>query len=81
MFEICLYGDFGKGVASGAAMVSIVESPDCCHARTSPSFGTERMGAPVRIVRKPLRLRQFPRRISVRRFPDGAGDDLVPALR
>jgi pyruvate ferredoxin oxidoreductase gamma subunit len=62
MFQIRLHGRGGQGVVSGAEMLSIAAFLDGCHAQAFPSFGSERMGAPVmafcRIDDKEIRLRE-----------------------
>jgi len=62
MFQIRLHGRGGQGVVTGAEMLSIAAFLDGCHAQAFPSFGSERMGAPVmafcRIDDKEIRLRE-----------------------
>jgi pyruvate ferredoxin oxidoreductase gamma subunit len=62
MFQIRLHGRGGQGVVTGAEMLSIAAFIDGCHAQAFPSFGSERMGAPVmafcRIDNKEIRLRE-----------------------
>ena len=62
MFQIRLHGRGGQGVVSGAEMLSIAAFLDGCYAQAFPSFGSERMGAPVmafcRIDNKEIRLRE-----------------------
>jgi len=62
MFQIRLHGRGGQGVVTGAEMLSIAAFIDGCHAQAFPSFGSERMGAPVmafcRIDDKEIRLRE-----------------------
>jgi pyruvate ferredoxin oxidoreductase gamma subunit len=62
MFQIRLHGRGGQGVVTGAELLSIAAFLDGCHAQAFPSFGSERMGAPVmafcRIDDKEIRLRE-----------------------
>jgi pyruvate ferredoxin oxidoreductase gamma subunit len=62
MFQIRLHGRGGQGVVSGAEMLSVAAFLEGRHAQAFPSFGSERMGAPVmafcRIDDKPIRLRE-----------------------
>ena len=62
MFQIRIHGRGGQGVVSGAEMLSVAAFLDGCYAQAFPSFGSERMGAPVmafcRIDDKEIRLRE-----------------------
>ena len=62
MFQIRLHGRGGQGVVSGAEMLSVAAFLEGRHAQAFPSFGSERMGAPVmafcRIDDKEIRLRE-----------------------
>jgi pyruvate ferredoxin oxidoreductase gamma subunit len=62
MFQIRMHGRGGQGVVTGAEMMSIAAFLEGRHAQAFPSFGSERMGAPVmafcRIDDKPIRLRE-----------------------
>ena len=62
MFQIRIHGRGGQGVVSGAEMLSVAAFLEGRHAQAFPSFGSERMGAPVmafcRIDDKPIRLRE-----------------------
>jgi pyruvate ferredoxin oxidoreductase gamma subunit len=62
MFQVRIHGRGGQGVVSGAEMLSIAAFLEGRHAQAFPSFGSERMGAPVvafcRIDDKPIRLRE-----------------------
>jgi pyruvate ferredoxin oxidoreductase gamma subunit len=62
MFQVRIHGRGGQGVVSGAEMLSIAAFDEGRHAQAFPSFGSERMGAPVmafcRIDDKPIRLRE-----------------------
>ena len=62
MFQIRLHGRGGQGVVTGAEMLSIAAFVQGRHAQAFPSFGSERMGAPVvafcRIDDKEIRLRE-----------------------
>ena len=62
MLSIRIHGRGGQGVVSAAEMLSIAAFLEGKHAQAVPSFGSERMGAPVvafcRIDDKPIRLRE-----------------------
>jgi len=62
MFQVRIHGRGGQGVVSGAEMLSIAAFLEGRHAQAFPSFGSERMGAPVmafcRIDDKPIQLRE-----------------------
>ena len=62
MFQIRIHGRGGQGVVSGAELLSVSAFIEGRHAQAFPSFGSERMGAPVmafcRIDDKPIRLRE-----------------------
>ena len=62
MLQIRIHGRGGQGVVSGAEMLSVAAFLEGRHAQAFPSFGSERMGAPVmafcRIDDKPIRLRE-----------------------
>jgi pyruvate ferredoxin oxidoreductase gamma subunit len=62
MFEIRVHGRGGQGVVTAAEMLSVAAFLDGKEAQAFPSFGSERMGAPVmafcRISDKPIRLRE-----------------------
>jgi pyruvate ferredoxin oxidoreductase gamma subunit len=62
MFQIRLHGRGGQGVVSGAEMLSVAAFLEGRHAQAFPSFGSERMGAPVmafcRIDDKEIRSRE-----------------------
>src|SRR5580765_486454 len=47
MFQIRIHGRGGQGVVSGAEMLSVAAFLEGKHAQAFPSFGSERMGAPV----------------------------------
>ena len=47
MFQIRLHGRGGQGVVSGAEILSVAAFIEQKHAQAFPSFGSERMGAPV----------------------------------
>jgi pyruvate ferredoxin oxidoreductase gamma subunit len=60
--QIRIHGRGGQGVVSAAEMLSIAAFLEGRHAQAFPSFGSERMGAPVmafcRISDRPIRLRE-----------------------
>jgi pyruvate ferredoxin oxidoreductase gamma subunit len=62
MFQIRIHGRGGQGVVSGAEMLSKAAFLEGKHSQAFPSFGSERMGAPVmafcRIAEKEIRLRE-----------------------
>jgi pyruvate ferredoxin oxidoreductase gamma subunit len=62
MLAVRIHGRGGQGVVSGAELLSVAAFNEGRHAQAFPSFGSERMGAPVmafcRIDSKPIRLRE-----------------------
>jgi len=62
MFEIRIHGRGGQGVVTGAELLSVAAFDEGKHAQAFPSFGSERMGAPVisfcRIDDKEIRRRE-----------------------
>ena len=62
MFQVRIHGRGGQGVVSAAEMLSVAAFLEGRHAQAFPSFGSERMGAPVmafcRIDTKEIRLRE-----------------------
>jgi 2-oxoacid:acceptor oxidoreductase gamma subunit (pyruvate/2-ketoisovalerate family) len=62
MFQVRIHGRGGQGVVTGAEMLSVAAFFEERHAQAFPSFGSERMGAPVvafcRIADKEIRLRE-----------------------
>jgi pyruvate ferredoxin oxidoreductase gamma subunit len=62
MFQVRIHGRGGQGVVTGAEMLSLAAFFEGRHAQAFPSFGSERMGAPVvafcRIADKEIRLRE-----------------------
>jgi len=62
MFQIRIHGGGGQGVVSGAELLSVAAFIEGRYAQAFPSFGSERMGAPVmafcRIDDKDIRLRE-----------------------
>jgi len=62
MFEIRIHGRGGQGVVTAAELLSIAAFIEGRHAQAFPSFGSERMGAPVvaycRIADREIRLRE-----------------------
>jgi pyruvate ferredoxin oxidoreductase gamma subunit len=61
-FEIRVHGRGGQGVVTAAELLSVAAFDEGRHAQAFPSFGSERMGAPVvafcRISDSELRLRE-----------------------
>ena len=62
MFQVRIHGRGGQGVVSAAEMLSVAGFLENRHTQAFPSFGSERMGAPVmafcRLDDKPIRLRE-----------------------
>ena len=62
MFQTRIHGRGGQGVVTAAEVLSIAAFLEGKHAQAFPSFGSERMGAPVtafcRIDAKEIRLRE-----------------------
>ena len=62
MLPVRIHGRGGQGVVSGAEVLAVAAFLEGRHAQAFPSFGSERMGAPVmafcRIDDRPIRLRE-----------------------
>jgi len=62
VLQVRMHGRGGQGVVSGAEMLSVAAFHEGRYAQAFPSFGSERMGAPVmafcRIDDRPIRLRE-----------------------
>jgi len=62
MFQVRIHGRGGQGVVSAAEMLSLAAFDEGRYAQAFPSFGSERMGAPVmafcRIDDREIRLRE-----------------------
>lgn len=62
MFQVRIHGRGGQGVVTGAELLSVAAFLEGKHSQAFPSFGSERMGAPVisfcRISDKAIRLRE-----------------------
>jgi pyruvate ferredoxin oxidoreductase gamma subunit len=62
MFQIRIHGRGGQGVVTAAELLSVAAFLEGRHAQAFPSFGSERMGAPVvafcRIDDRPIRVRE-----------------------
>jgi pyruvate ferredoxin oxidoreductase gamma subunit len=62
MFQIRIHGRGGQGVVTAAELLSVAAFKEGRHAQAFPSFGSERMGAPVisfcRVDDKEIRLRE-----------------------
>ncbi len=62
VFEVRLHGRGGQGVVTAAELLSVAAFLDGHEAQAFPSFGSERMGAPVmafcRVADRPIRLRE-----------------------
>jgi pyruvate ferredoxin oxidoreductase gamma subunit len=62
LFQVRIHGRGGQGVVSAAEMLSVAAFLEDKHAQAFPSFGSERMGAPVmafcRISDREIRLRE-----------------------
>ncbi len=61
-FEIRVHGRGGQGVVTAAELLSVAAFDEGVHAQAFPSFGSERMGAPVvafcRFSEVPIRTRE-----------------------
>jgi pyruvate ferredoxin oxidoreductase gamma subunit len=62
MFQVRIHGRGGQGVVTAAELLSVAAFTEGRHAQAFPSFGSERMGAPVvafcRIDERPIRVRE-----------------------
>ena len=62
MFQVRIHGRGGQGVVTAAELLSMAAFREGRHAQAFPSFGSERMGAPVvsfcRLDDKEIRLRE-----------------------
>ena len=62
MFQTRIHGRGGQGVVTAAEMLSVAAFDEGLHAQAFPSFGSERMGAPVvafcRIDDREIRVRE-----------------------
>jgi pyruvate ferredoxin oxidoreductase gamma subunit len=62
MFQVRIHGRGGQGVVTAAELLSVAAFLDGAHAQAFPSFGSERMGAPVvafcRIDDREIRVRE-----------------------
>ena len=62
MFQIRVHGRGGQGVVTAAEVLSVAGFLDGREAQAFPSFGSERMGAPVmafcRLDEVPIRVRE-----------------------
>ncbi len=62
MFQVRIHGRGGQGVVSASQMMSVAAFHQGRHSQSFPSFGSERMGAPViafvRIDEKEIELRE-----------------------
>ena len=62
MFQVRFHGRGGQGVVTAAEILSMAAFAEGRHAQAFPSFGSERMGAPVvsfcRIDDLPIRTRE-----------------------
>jgi pyruvate ferredoxin oxidoreductase gamma subunit len=62
MFQVRIHGRGGQGVVTAAELLSVAAFDEGRHAQAFPSFGSERMGAPVtafcRIDDREIRLRE-----------------------
>jgi pyruvate ferredoxin oxidoreductase gamma subunit len=61
-FEVRIHGRGGQGVVTAAELLSVAAFDEGRHAQAFPSFGSERMGAPVisfcRFSDRPIRTRE-----------------------
>ena len=62
MFQVRIHGRGGQGVVTAAELLSMAAFAEGRHSQAFPSFGSERMGAPVvsfcRIDDRPIRTRE-----------------------
>lgn len=62
MFQVRIHGRGGQGVVTAAELLSLAAFDEGRHAQAFPTFGSERMGAPVtafcRIDDRPIRSRE-----------------------
>jgi pyruvate ferredoxin oxidoreductase gamma subunit len=62
MYQVRFHGRGGQGVVTAAELLSVAAFTEGRHAQAFPSFGSERMGAPVaafcRISDQPIRIRE-----------------------
>ncbi len=62
MFQVRIHGRGGQGTVTAAEILSVAAFDEGRHAQAFPSFGSERMGAPVvsycRIDDRPIRTRE-----------------------
>jgi len=62
MFQVRIHGRGGQGVVTAAELLALAAFLEGRHAQAFPSFGSERMGAPVvsfcRIDDRPIRVRE-----------------------
>jgi pyruvate ferredoxin oxidoreductase gamma subunit len=62
MFQVRIHGRGGQGVVTAAEILSVAAFSEGRHAQAFPSFGSERMGAPVvsfcRMDDRPIRTRE-----------------------
>ena len=62
MFQVRIHGRGGQGVVTAAELMSVAAFLEGKHAQAFPSFGSERMGAPIvsfcRLDDKEIRLRE-----------------------
>jgi pyruvate ferredoxin oxidoreductase gamma subunit len=62
MFQVRIHGRGGQGVVTAAELLSIAAFEEGQHAQAFPTFGSERMGAPVtsfcRVDDSPIRIRE-----------------------
>jgi pyruvate ferredoxin oxidoreductase gamma subunit len=62
VFEIRIHGRGGQGVVTAAELLSVAAFDGGRHAQAFPTFGSERMGAPVvsfvRVAEAPIRIRE-----------------------
>lgn len=62
MFQVRIHGRGGQGAVTAAELLSVAAFDEGRHAQAFPSFGSERMGAPVvsfcRLSDRPIRTRE-----------------------
>lgn len=54
MFQIRIHGRGGQGVVSASELLSVAAFKEGKYSQSFPSFGSERMGAPVQAFARPV---------------------------
>ncbi len=72
MFQVRIHGSGGQGVVSGAEILSVAAFLEGKYAQAFPSFGSERMGAPINIWNDHSANRGLVSRVSRWASPSGS---------